>query len=79
LGKAGRPARPRRRQFLGLWLFGWDRLSWRVHLWTIWAVAFGGAFSALFILAANSWMQHPVGYVMVNGKPQLTRHLGGVH
>jgi cytochrome bd ubiquinol oxidase subunit I len=58
--------------FLGLWLFGWDKLSPRVHLWTIWAVAFGGAFSALFILAANSWMQHPVGYVMVNGKPQLT-------
>jgi cytochrome bd ubiquinol oxidase subunit I len=58
--------------FLGLWLFGWDKLSRRVHLWTIWAVAFGGAFSALFILAANSWMQHPVGYVMVHGKPQLT-------
>jgi cytochrome d ubiquinol oxidase subunit I len=58
--------------FLGLWLFGWDKLSRRVHLWTVWAVAFGSAFSALFILAANSWMQHPVGYAMVNGKPQLT-------
>ena len=58
--------------FLGLWLFGWDKLPRRVHLWTIWAVAFGSAFSALFILAANSWMQHPVGYQMVNGKPQLT-------
>jgi cytochrome bd ubiquinol oxidase subunit I len=57
--------------FLGLWLFGWDKLSRRVHLWTIWAVAFAGVFSALFIMAANSWMQHPVGYVMVNGKPQL--------
>jgi cytochrome d ubiquinol oxidase subunit I len=57
--------------FLGLWLFGWDKLPRRVHLLTIWAVAFGSAFSALFILAANSWMQHPVGYVMVNGKPQL--------
>jgi cytochrome d ubiquinol oxidase subunit I len=57
--------------FLGLWLFGWDKLSRRVHLWTIWAVAFGSAFSALFILAANSWMQHPVGYTMVNGKPAL--------
>jgi cytochrome bd ubiquinol oxidase subunit I len=57
--------------FLGLWLFGWDKLSRRTHLWTIWAVAFGGAFSALFILAANSWMQHPVGYVMVHGKPVL--------
>ncbi len=57
--------------FLGLWLFGWDRLSRRVHLLTIWAVALGAAFSALFILAANSWMQHPVGYTMVNGKPVL--------
>jgi cytochrome bd-type quinol oxidase subunit 1 len=57
--------------FLGLWLFGWDKLSRKTHLWTIWAVAFGSAFSALFILAANSWMQHPVGYTMVNGKPVL--------
>jgi cytochrome bd ubiquinol oxidase subunit I len=58
--------------FLGLWLFGWDKLPRRIHLLTIWAVAFGSAFSALFIMAANSWMQHPVGYVMVGGKPQLT-------
>jgi len=57
--------------FLGLWLFGWDKLSRRVHLATIWAVAFGSALSAMFILAANSWMLHPVGYTMVNGKPQL--------
>jgi cytochrome d ubiquinol oxidase subunit I len=57
--------------FLGLWLFGWDKLSRRVHLLTIWAVAFGSVLSAAFIMAANSWMQHPVGYVMVNGKPQL--------
>jgi cytochrome d ubiquinol oxidase subunit I len=57
--------------FLGLWLFGWDKLPRRVHLLTIWAVAFGSVLSALFIMAANSWMQHPVGYTMVNGKPQL--------
>ncbi len=57
--------------FLGLWLFGWDRLSRRVHLATIWLVALGSVLSAAFIMAANSWMQHPVGYVMVNGKPQL--------
>ena len=57
--------------FLGLWLFGWDRLPRRIHLLTIWAVSFGSALSAAFILAANSWMQHPVGYQMVNGKPQL--------
>ncbi len=57
--------------FLGLWLFGWNRLSRRVHLATIWMVALGSMLSALFILAANSWMQHPVGYAMVNGKPVL--------
>src|SRR6266566_752804 len=57
--------------FLGLWLFGWDKLPRRVHLLTIWAVSLGTVLSALFIMAANSWMQHPVGYTMVNGKPQL--------
>jgi len=49
--------------FLGLWIFGWDRLSRRVHLATIWAVAVGVNLSAFFILAANSFMQHPVGVV----------------
>jgi cytochrome bd ubiquinol oxidase subunit I len=48
--------------FLGLWVFGWDKLSRRVHLLAIWAVAAGAMLSAAFILAANSWMQHPVGY-----------------
>jgi cytochrome d ubiquinol oxidase subunit I len=57
--------------FLGLWLFGWNKLSRRVHLATIWLVAFGSMLSAAFILAANSWMQHPVGYVMTDGKPVL--------
>ena len=57
--------------FLGLWVFGWDKLPRRVHLATIWAVSAGTALSALFIMAANSWMQHPVGYKMVSGKPQL--------
>jgi cytochrome bd ubiquinol oxidase subunit I len=57
--------------FLGLWLFGWDKLPRRVHLATIWAVAAGTALSAMFIMAANSWMQHPVGYQMVHGKPVL--------
>src|ERR1700749_599191 len=57
--------------FLGLGLFGWDKLSRRVHLLTIWLLAVGSVLSAAFILAANSWMQHPVGYVMVNGKPVL--------
>jgi len=57
--------------FLGLWLFGWDKLPRRIHLLTIWLVSLGTVLSAAFIMAANSWMQHPVGYVMVNGKPQL--------
>ena len=49
--------------FLGLWIFGWDRLSKRVHLACIWAVAIAVNLSAFFILAANSWMQHPVGTI----------------
>jgi cytochrome d ubiquinol oxidase subunit I len=48
--------------FLGLWIFGWDHLKPKVHLATIWLVAIGTTASAYFILAANSWMQHPVGY-----------------
>src|SRR5262249_25385045 len=58
--------------FLGLWLFGWDRLPRRVHLACIWMVSLGSILSALFILAANSWMQHPVGYTLnSHGQPQL--------
>ena len=52
--------------FLGLWIFGWDRLPKAVHLATIWLVAIGVNLSALFIIAANSFMQHPVG-VHFNG------------
>jgi cytochrome bd ubiquinol oxidase subunit I len=48
--------------FIGLWIFGWNRLSPRLHLATIWLAAIGTSLSAYFILAANSWMQHPVGY-----------------
>ena len=48
--------------FLGLWIFGWDRLPRLAHLATIWIAAIGTALSAFFILAANAWMQHPVGY-----------------
>jgi cytochrome d ubiquinol oxidase subunit I len=47
--------------FLGLWIFGWNRLSPTLHLLTIWAVAFGTTLSGYFIIAANSFMQHPVG------------------
>lgn len=48
--------------FLGVWIFGWDRLPPKVHLATIYLTALGTSLSAAFILAANSWMQHPVGY-----------------
>jgi len=48
--------------FLGLWIFGWDRLNPKLHAGCMWAVHVGTLFSAYFILAANSWMQHPVGY-----------------
>ncbi len=48
--------------FLGLWIFGWDRLPRRVHAACMWTAAVGTVLSAYFILAANSWMQHPVGY-----------------
>jgi cytochrome d ubiquinol oxidase subunit I len=60
--------------FLGVWVFGWDRLRPRLHLATIWLVALGSAGSAAFIMAANSWMQHPVGYEIdsQSGKPELS-------
>ncbi|MCW5951615.1 MAG: cytochrome ubiquinol oxidase subunit I [Propionibacteriaceae bacterium] len=49
--------------FLGLWIFGWDRLPKKLHLMCIWLAAIGTMLSAIFILAANSWMQNPVGAV----------------
>ncbi|MGE5408958.1 MAG: cytochrome ubiquinol oxidase subunit I [Syntrophothermus sp.] len=58
--------------FLGLWIFGWGRLSKKVHLACAWLVAASTALSAYFILAANSWMQHPVGYKLAGGKAELT-------
>jgi cytochrome d ubiquinol oxidase subunit I len=48
--------------FIGVWIFGWNKLSPRLHLAAIWLVSIGTSLSAFFILAANSWMQHPVGY-----------------
>jgi len=48
--------------FLGLWIFGWDRLPKKIHLATIWLASIGTVLSAYFILAANAWMQHPVAY-----------------
>ena len=60
--------------FLGLWIFGWDRLPKRIHLACIWVAAIGTVFSAYFILAANSFMQNPVGYEFnaERGRAELT-------
>lgn len=58
--------------FLGIWIFGWDKISKKIHLASIWLVAFGSNISALWILIANSFMQNPVGYEMKNGRAQMT-------
>ncbi|HJE52633.1 MAG TPA: cytochrome ubiquinol oxidase subunit I [Tessaracoccus flavescens] len=57
--------------FIGLWIFGWDKLPKKVHLMTIYMAAIGTMISAVFILAANSWMQNPVGTVFNNGRAEL--------
>ncbi len=57
--------------FIGIWIFGWNKISPKAHAAVMWLVAIGGSFSALWILIANSWMQHPVGYVMRNGRAEL--------
>lgn len=59
--------------FLGLWIFGWDRLKPSLHLASIWLAAIGTALSAYFILAANSFMQNPVGYTYnaASGRAEL--------
>jgi cytochrome d ubiquinol oxidase subunit I len=64
--------------FLAVWVFGWKRLSPRLHAGCIWAVAFASNLSALWILIANSWMQHPVGYVIRNGRAELSDFLAVV-
>ncbi len=58
--------------FLGLWIFGWNRLTPRLHLATLWIAVAGTWLSAYFILVANSWMQDPVGYKIVDGEAHLT-------
>ena len=58
--------------FLGVWIFGWERLSKRVHLMAIWLVAIGSNLSALWILIANSFMQEPVGYTLEGGRAVMT-------
>ena len=57
--------------FLGLWIFGWDKLSKKLHVAVLWLVALGSSLSALWILIANAFMQHPVGYVLNNGRAEM--------
>lgn len=61
--------------FLGIWIFGWDRLSKNVHALAIWLVAIGSNLSALWILIANSFMQQPVGFTLRNGRAEMTDFL----
>ncbi|MDD4600625.1 Cytochrome bd ubiquinol oxidase subunit 1 [bioreactor metagenome] len=57
--------------FLGLWIFGWEKLSKKMHAATIWIVALAGNLSAFWILVANSFMQMPTGYVLQNGRAEM--------
>jgi cytochrome d ubiquinol oxidase subunit I len=57
--------------FLGIWIFGWDRLPRRLHLASIWCVAVGSTVSAFWILVANSFMQQPMGHVLRNGRAEM--------
>ena len=64
--------------FLAVWIFGWKRLSPKLHCVCIWLVAFASNLSALWILIANAWMQHPVGFVLRNGRAELSDFLAVV-
>ncbi len=57
--------------FLGLWIFGWEKLPKKIHLASIWLVALGSNLSAFWILVANSFMQQPAGYVLRNGRAEM--------
>jgi cytochrome bd ubiquinol oxidase subunit I len=58
--------------FIGIWIFGWKKLSAKAHAIVMWVVAGASTLSALWILTANAWMQHPVGYVLRNGRAELS-------
>lgn len=64
--------------FIGVWIFGWNKVSKKVHALTIWLAAIGTNLSALWILLANSWMQKPVGYVIRNGRAEMENFLAVV-
>jgi len=64
--------------FIGIWIFGWKKLSRKAHATVMWLVAGAGNISAIWILLANGWMQHPVGYTIRNGRAELTDFLAVV-
>jgi cytochrome d ubiquinol oxidase subunit I len=57
--------------FIGIWIFGWDKLSKKAHAATIWLVAIGAHISAFWILAANSFMHNPVGFTIRNSRAEM--------
>ncbi|WP_042457667.1 cytochrome ubiquinol oxidase subunit I [Neobacillus dielmonensis] len=61
--------------FIGLWIFGWERLSKKLHLACIWLVSLGTTLSAIWILTANSFMQVPVGFSINNGRAEMNDFL----
>ena len=61
--------------FLGIWVFGWNKLSKKLHCACIWIVAIGSNLSAFWILVANSFMQHPAGFAIENGRAVMTDFL----
>lgn len=58
--------------FIAVWIFGWGRLPKGIHLLSIWLVAIGSNLSALWIIIANAWMQVPIGYILNNGRAELS-------
>lgn len=61
--------------FVAVWIFGWEKVSPKTHCVAIWLVAIASNLSALWIILANGFMQHPVGYVMRNGRAELDNFL----
>jgi len=56
---------------LGIWIFGWKKLSKKAHATVMWLIAFASTFSAVWILIANAWMQNPVGFTIRDGRAEL--------
>src|SRR6478672_10383279 len=54
--------------FIGIYVYGWDKLSPRLHLWCGAPIIFAGLSGSLMVIAVNGWMNHPTGFRLVNGK-----------